>query len=80
MTDWQPIETAPKDKEILALSPAWGDGRRPILLRWFKYNGSENWRDWDADPHFPTHWMPIPELPPIQRQDEEAKPMSAHRE
>jgi hypothetical protein len=62
-TEWQPIETAPKDQEILAISLAWEDGKRPILLRWFKYNGLEAWRDWDNDPHFPTHWMPLPQPP-----------------
>jgi hypothetical protein len=57
---WQSIETASKDAEILALSPAY-DG--PVVLRWFKYNGKEAWRDWDNDPHWPTHWLPLPEMP-----------------
>lgn len=66
---WQPIETARNidDNEIVALSPAHCDGKRPIVLRWFKYNGLAAWRDWDADPHWPTHWMPLPPSP-------EAKP------
>jgi hypothetical protein len=72
---WQPMETARnlEDHEILALSPAWGDGKRPIILRWFQYNGVEAWRDWDADLHFPTCWMPLPSAP---SQIEERAPAS----
>ena len=58
---WLPIETAPKYAgAIIALSPAWEDGKSPIILRWFQYNGTEAWRDWDNDPHFPTHYLPWP--------------------
>ncbi len=66
-TRWQPIETAPKDQEILGWANAWH------LIKWFE--------KWDYDRRFPeaateggwiiggghvvkpTHWMPLPEPP-----------------
>lgn len=65
---WKPIETVPDDwkdgkREIVALAPEWDHGQRPIILRWFKYNGLEAWRDWDGDALDPTHWHPLAALP-----------------
>lgn len=56
------VAAAPKHAEILALSPESFDvdGPRPVLLRWFFYNGLSAWRDRDGDAHSPTHWI----LPP----------------
>lgn len=32
----------------------------PLFLRWFKYNGLEAWRDWDAAPHTDVkRWHPL---------------------
>ena len=61
--EWQPIETADELEEIVALSDDYHDGLVPIVLRRFKYNGLEAWRDWDGDPHEPTHWLPHRPLP-----------------
>jgi len=60
--EWQPIETARNidGNEILAVSPAYGNGSDPLILRWFKYNGKAGWRDWDGDMHEPTLWHPLP--------------------
>lgn len=70
---WLPIEALPETykngvSEIVALSPAYvrKDGKpAPIILRWFTYNGTAAWRDWDNDPHFPTHWHPLAALPAL---------------
>jgi len=71
-SDWQPIETAPKDgTEILV----W---RKPIrvVAQWVKKDQSfgveDSWtflteaEGYDSD-YRPTHWMPLP-LPPEEPQ------------
>jgi len=60
---WQPIETAPKDAEILVRHPAlWPD--------LFRAAWHENYRGWYQRDRFgtlsrvePTHWMPLPQPP-----------------
>jgi len=67
MSEWQPIETAPRDgTKLLGYE---GDGR--INTMWFEsqyvwvspgawisdYNRSDTYE------HQPTHWMPLPEPP-----------------
>lgn len=65
MSEWQPIETAPKDgSSVLTFSP--NDGY-PLIVFW----QDEMWLiDWDHDRAYglepddkPTHWMPLPEPP-----------------
>jgi hypothetical protein len=59
---WQPIETAPKDREILAT-----DGCYRTSIEWYKFD--DFWAltcpgDNCADSSFePTHWMELPDLP-----------------
>jgi hypothetical protein len=75
MTEWQPIETAPKE-------PRSGE-HGPTILLWLADNSMEPYRvnvgfwdylfdDWgranpaEGDSTFwvkPTHWMPLPEPP-----------------
>jgi hypothetical protein len=64
---WQPIETAPKDGEVILLY----DGDR---IKWSVVSGAWRW-DWpspqwaDKDGGLyakPSHWMPLPE-PPMQK-------------
>jgi len=63
MTEWQPIETAPKDGVyILALCRA-----NPLSPRRYEFArmGARGWirQDGRAVPYEPTHWMPLPEPP-----------------
>ena len=63
MTDWKPIETAPKDgTEVLV----WGYGQMSVAKfisgvhgEWKVYT-SDGWYGYDS---FPTHWMPLPKPP-----------------
>lgn len=65
MTDWQPIETAPKDGTlILGYYPAMPPHHfRMLILKWkrkaFAAAGGSS-RELVSKP---THWMPLPEPP-----------------
>ncbi len=70
MSDWQPIETAPKDGSDLLIS----DGKTVSQGGWISqidqgadYEGqscapSAGWWSVNCDTN-PTHWMPMPEPP-----------------
>ena len=71
MSDWKPIDTAPKDGRYLLLAclvkHTTADGgdeydyRYRVSAyysgRWFNVNYGKGWED------IPTHWIPIPKLP-----------------
>jgi len=64
MSQWQPIETAPKDGQyFLAYAP--GCGR--LLMRCWSEQSSETFAlegpSW-KNPE-PTHWMPLPPAPEV---------------
>jgi len=76
MTEWQPIETAPRDgRDVLVMRDIWPgtesgraeecNGHNTYVAAWW---GSEwvCYMDQVQDPRCPiepTHWMPIPKLP-----------------
>ena len=62
MSEWQDIETAPKDgTDILCASDSYNGC---LILSWYKINGLFSWRDWDGDTHVgKVYWMPLPKLP-----------------
>lgn len=72
MSEWQPIETAPKDGTVIDL---WAVDRCANCF-WYEQEDPEDWRysEWrqlySEAPHSsfplglePTHWMPLPEPP-----------------
>jgi len=68
VSDWQPIETAPKDGTLILLSAE----RRPWLVNSFKAKfdeGSGRWLrefgkdDWAPFSGTPRNWMPLPPPP-----------------
>ena len=75
-SSWQPIESAPKDTEILVYTKPWG----PIIATL-----SEEFGEWLSrmqvpvsireDDELPTHWQPLPEPPDGSAQ--EAEPSDA---
>ena len=64
MSEWRPIETAPRDGTKVLLCEA--DQPTEIVLGWWLQNA---WRDYGDigcggfDDYNPTHWMPLPEPP-----------------
>jgi len=67
MSEWQPIDTAPKDgKEILAYAPENEYCESRIGVIYFtEYDGWIS-ADYDAVKYEPTHWMPLPP-PPVKK-------------
>lgn len=74
MSGWRPIETAPKNKNILLYGHI--DHRHPFeLLKWEKnsvFSGNWDYLDeawvphgatWEGPFMAATHWMPLPEPP-----------------
>jgi hypothetical protein len=60
MSEWQPIETAPRDGTIFL---AFG---RLVGIRMVTWRN--HWNQWQVVPGYhqakwPTHWMPLPEMP-----------------
>jgi hypothetical protein len=65
MTDWRPIETAPKDEtKILGWDPI---GEACIPIEWHDADGDCGpgfYVCWTGSPNGDcTHWMPLPEPP-----------------
>lgn len=54
--NWQPIETAPKDRNII-ITGRYGNGVAYVEESYWCYRGHWNRRQHEA----PTHWMPMPE-------------------
>lgn len=62
MSEWQPIETAPKDGTAILV---W-TGRRCTCANWSNRQFKRWNNGWDHDRNGfidPTHWMPLPEPP-----------------
>jgi hypothetical protein len=56
MTEWKPIETAPKDTLILMFAPPEKLSHKPEQEFEMKVSTTRNWC-------WATHWMPLPEPP-----------------
>lgn len=69
MSEWQPIETAPKNETDILLFRR-GKYREilpPIVAGWFANNTEPGWYTYD-DPDRPVYgvlvaWMPVPDAP-----------------
>lgn len=72
MSEWQPIETAPKDRSVLLYEPIggwWLPEPRPGVVphiwvgNWWK-GDTLNRAQWNGAMYSaPTHWMPLPAPP-----------------
>lgn len=65
MSEWQPIETAPKDgQSLLVWCPIRNRGGRATVAYWDDYWSLTHPGGWAEDDDCdPTHWMPLPAPP-----------------
>jgi hypothetical protein len=68
MSQWQPIETAPKDgTRILAYCPNHPDVGSITRVTWWRQakdgHGFIGWGEFNEQYWPPTHWMPLPAPP-----------------
>lgn len=70
MTDWQPIESAPRDwTDVILYDPNEDDGTGScgVMKGWYsmKDGGFDCWMSYESTSGniSPTHWMPLPEPP-----------------
>jgi len=64
VSEWQPIETAPRDgRPILGFDPDYPEDRRQCVVRWAVLEREWVCAAYDAVFPEPTHWMPLPEGP-----------------
>lgn len=69
MSEWQPIETAPKDGAPFLACMDWrvDDLGKCCVIRWRAPISSRSPGQWLSIPgdwsYRPTHWMPLPEPP-----------------
>lgn len=63
MTGWQPIDSAPRDAEVIVYAEGIvGEACRPDATgRWWWANTDEH--DHWAREIYPTHWMTLPDPP-----------------
>ena len=61
--EWQPIETAPKDRfHVLLFGDGPGFKQCSFVGYWYEHDGV--WFSFDHKPAGqPTHWMPLPKAP-----------------
>ncbi len=73
MSEWQPIETAPRDgSDVLVFGGTYsseciscefyGVAFNAVAIAWWDER-SKTWNGGDLVTHNPTHWMPLPEPP-----------------
>jgi hypothetical protein len=82
MSEWQPIETAPKDGSNVLLSPAF-ERERVTVGSWDLDDvgeGGQCWRCLELSERLePTHWMPLPSPPEARTVDAVATTVDKHQ-
>jgi hypothetical protein len=73
MSEWQPIETAPKDGSLFLGWATWPEDPPDFYL--CSYSPSLGFSTYDVYENLvtPTHWMPLP-LPPSEQPEEPSPP------
>jgi hypothetical protein len=70
MSEWQPIESAPRDGTEFVMLDA--NVKTATVGHWME---DVDWMDFGKEPRWfplatPTHWMPLPEMPRTKQETE----------
>jgi hypothetical protein len=67
MMEWQPIDTAPAETDVIVADPDRLSGEFHISIAWRHAESGKWWRPHSgpslASYIMPTHWMPLPAPP-----------------
>lgn len=71
MSEWQPIETAPRDGDMILLWNGRGKGEGMFVGAWVLFDEDPSEYLWLADglyhdDDYFTHWMPLPDPPKVK--------------
>lgn len=70
MTDWRPIESAPRSGVSILVCLAGTNANCVWKAYWAQRKRGARWEAWGCQvPFNPTHWMPIPEPPSAPNGD-----------
>lgn len=79
MNSWQPIATAPQDGVTKIIAGGWSEDRNQSTIAIVKLEPLHSEQGDRTKPRaivgmmmifYPSHWMPLPEPPPIERSTE----------
>jgi len=74
MSEWQLIDTAPKDGTEIICWPGLRKNNSSVMGAWLNTRGGPCWYDLAVGHHNgywkPTHWMPMPEPPSLENNHE----------
>jgi hypothetical protein len=68
MNEWQPIETAPRDRTLILCWATCVEGPPDYCLSSYRPSLGFNRYDIDENLWSPTHWMPLPKPPSEQSE------------
>lgn len=64
MSEWHPIETAPKDCRVLTYGPLRDGSGFYYEVQQYRNGRHARWPiEWMDNSLAPTHWMPLPKAP-----------------
>jgi hypothetical protein len=70
MMEWQPIETAPDETDVIVANPDRISGEHHVSIAWRHVESGKWWRPHSgpslASCITPTHWMPLPDPPKME--------------
>lgn len=84
-SEWRPISSAPKDGTKVLVVSLWASTGRdyPYVAVWrgpsvfdnaqIQRGETKEWRGYNGQYSSPTHWVPIPSMPPMSEAPDESE-------